>query len=362
MNSNKKERAQGSRRMKSNLEKKKAVLFDQNTSSLCDSQQNSPLLNQMKTEIRRLYGEKVNMVNTNYIMKPHEFKCIAKALSKRLWNEEKPLQTIDEIIYAVDLLCNRQDAEQKEKEAKEAAQEKASNRKEVETTIRFITAELNALVPSEESATASAVPGEPSVSACLPFLMAAKDRIKKELESSGYSTVESLITEKNRLKRIITSITETFSISPSDEILTALKGIRILEEKKQKDYIQLREKNFECQKRHFDETIRQATDKISLLESQNKELNRLLQEREDKTAEVLERGDALQQNILQIKKILADEELRIQQEREEYKTVKSTLIGYNKKMTKIVQELIERIKKEQKERDNLLKLTEASTK
>ncbi|EHY65352.1 hypothetical protein NERG_01798 [Nematocida ausubeli] len=330
--------------------KKKAILLNEPFKSFSEGGQNSPLLNQMKTEIRRLYGEKVNMVNTNYIMKPHEFKCLAKTLSKRLWNEEKTLQSVDELIYAVDLLCNGQSLQEEAE-----ADEQTLSSKEAQTTIRFITSELNSLVPHEETRSTEEE-GKSPLSSILGSLMGAKEQIKKELARAGHSTVESLVMEKTRQKNLINAITEAFSISPSDDILRALKEMHLQEERKQRDYIQVKEKNFECQKRHFDETMSLAAEKISCLESRNKELTQLLHEREDKASEVLDRGDALQQNILQIKQVLAEEELRIQQEREEYKVVKKTLIDYNKKMTKIVQELVERIKKEQRERDALAKM------
>ncbi|KAI5188805.1 hypothetical protein NEMIN01_0173 [Nematocida minor] len=347
MDSVKKEETPEGRKKESKAEKRAQSALKQSASTLSAPPLDHPLLNQMKTEIRRLYGEKVNMANTNYIVKPHEFKCLAKALSKALWNEEKTLETVDDIIYAVDYLCSK-----KQSAAEDGVDASVTN-KELLTTIRFIASSLRALVPQVENRT---TPANSLLSADLKYLMESKDVLETALTSTGHSTLESLAAERTRLKNIISSITQTFSISPAEDILASLKNMQKQEEKRYNNELLQRDRNAECQKRYFEETIQQAKERIAALESENKNLVRRLNERKDRTAEVLERGDALEQNISQIKQVLAEEETRIQQEREEYKKVKKTLIDYNKKMAKIVQELVERIKKEQKERDNLMAL------
>ncbi|KAH9386364.1 uncharacterized protein NEMAJ01_1260 [Nematocida major] len=326
-------------------------------SSLASMQEvcvDSPVFNQMKAEIRRLYGEKVNMVNTNYIVKPHEFKCLAKSLSKAIWNNEKPLETVDDIIYAVDLLCSKQAG------TAQGLPDESVRKEELATSIRFVASELRALVPTEGSAAAS--PRASSLSSDLGFLAEAKELIKKGLEKSGHPSIESLSAERDRSKAVVSSIMQAFSISPSDDLLGALKNMRAQEERRHRDHVSMKEKSIECQKRHFEELLQKANEKIMRLEERNREVERQLSEKKDKDAEVLERGDALEQNILQIKQVLAEEEDRIQKERQEYREVKKTLIEYNKKMAKIVQELVEKIKKEQRERDYLISLQEDAQK
>lgn len=314
--------------------------------SMQEADANAPLLNQMKTEIRRLYGEKVNMVNTNYMMKPHEFKCLMKSLTKALGNPERKLETVDDLIYAVDLLCNKQ-ANAVEKQ----------NERELRTTVRFIASELKTLLPFPEKEAGEST-GDAPLSEVLKNLTEVKDRIKKELEICGHGTIELLVREKSRAKNLLEKIQQEFSISPSEDLINALRSIKIKEERKYKDELLLKDKTLHCQKKYYEEALEKAEERIVLVESKNKELLRRVHEREERRAEVLERGDALEQNILQIKQVLAEEEKRIQQEREEYRTVKKTLIDYNKKMAKIVQDLVERIKREQKERDKIIELQE----
>lgn len=338
--------------------KKSGQIFQmrqKNMSAMASSEIDNPMLNHMKAEIRKLYGEKVNMVNTNYILKPHEFKCIAKALSKSIWNEEKRIETVDEMVYAVDLLCNSE--KHIGKSGGEEKEGQAVNSKEILTTVRFIASSIRSLVPQKEEGSSRDIASSTSVNLSdLKYLMDSLTRLQQEIAAAGHSTVESLVGERNRLKKTISSITEAFSLSPSDEVVGVLKNMQISKERGYVDALKLKEKNAECMKRSFEEKEHELLEKISYLKNENRLLRERLSEREDRTAEVLERGDALEQNILEIKKVLAEEERRIEEERQEYKKVKRTLIEYNKKMAHIVHDLVERIKKEQSERDRLVSL------
>lgn len=318
---------------------------------LSSNETNNPVLDQMKTEIRRLYGEKVNMVNTNYMFKPHEFKCIAKSLAKVLWKEEKGIETVDDMIYAVDLLCNQQESKKKE------GPEQSIKDKEILTTVRFVASSIRALSSQEEASGFKDISKEESVEPSdLKYLMDSFTYIQNRIETAGHSTVESLIGERDRMKKTISSVTETFSLSPADDIITGLKNMQISKERGYTDALRLKEKSTECERRHYEEKEQIFKEKVLELENENRLLKERLGEREGRAEEVLERGDALEENISQIKKVLAEEERRIEQERQDYRKVKKALIEYNKKMAQIVYELVERIKKEQKERDSLISL------
>ncbi|KAI5186325.1 hypothetical protein NEHOM01_1389 [Nematocida homosporus] len=311
------------------------------------------LLNQMKSEIRRLYGEKVNMANTSYILKPHEFKCLARILSKSLWGEERALDTVDDLIYAVDALCNRTASQTVFGEPAE----QSPSLTEASVSVRFVTGGLKALLSSD-------VPTSPKTRTFkddISSLAEAKDLLQKRLETTGHANLDSLIAEKERLQKSLAGIIAEFSIPPGENLLAFLRGIKRREEQKYAEEVFLREKGAECQKRHYEKTIAQMKEQSASLVAENRTLKRLLKEKEASTTEVLQASTSLEETVAQIKQTLEEEEKRANSERKEYSEIKKSLIEQNRKMRAVVQELINRIKQEKKEKEDLMALQKTTT-
>lgn len=311
------------------------------------------LLNQMKGEIRRLYGEKVNMVNTSYIIRPHEFKCLSRSLSKAVWGEERPLETVDDIIYAVDALCNRAESAARPGEPAETS----TTLTEAGITVRLIAETLRALAGKESKAAENE---KTTLTEDICALSAAKNVLCKEINAAGHATVAEVISERDRLRAVIESVTKHFSIPPGEEIVTFLRGMRVKEEKKWSNEVFLKERSAECQKRHYEQQIRQANDSIALLRAENHSLRKELAEKKLSANEAATSSATLEETVAEIKKAIEEEERAAAAERKEYAEVKKSLIEQNKRMSHLVQELILRIKKEKKEKNELIALKNSS--
>ncbi|KAI5181006.1 hypothetical protein NEOKW01_1247 [Nematocida sp. AWRm80] len=404
------------------------------------------LLNQMKAEIRRLYGEKVNMANTNYTLKPHEFKCLSKVLSRALWNEERALETTNDIIYAVDSLCNKLidkerdqiqnnphcqctkeksvleeinlERERKKKELELSQKLEETNKNILTATIRLRS--LLGLLPEESTPSQATVKernsseeknkeGQESVisannqeskqtrnthlnnllhhsSLIAPLNDYRKDStiqsvrtvpeldklssiqelldlisiLSNELEVSGASSIRSLLNQKSILETDLNAIRMLLGIRETTNISQAIEDLQKAKEESYRQIVQSKDKSLECQKRHYESSIAHLTDKIFLLDSENTDLRRVIEEKCTYSNEVSERSAALETNIQEIKQVIEEENQRIQEERKEFSSLKQSLIQQNKQMSQIVQDLIARIKVEQKEKEALLALNPAN--
>ncbi|KAI5189801.1 hypothetical protein NECID01_0707 [Nematocida sp. AWRm77] len=311
------------------------------------------LINQMKGEIRKLYGEKVNMKNTGYMIKPHEFQCISQALARGLGTESKELKTIDDVIYAIDCLVNKL---AQTKEAGET-QTQILEQRRAETTIRFSVDLLRRLVSSDLAGEASSQNKTLEESAAAAN--GAACALQSLLDMVHRPTVESLVVEKERTGRMLLSIADLYSISPGENLLDALTRIREKEQTQAEEEAFIEEKKLECQKRHYEECIARLNLSISEMVAENSTLKRLLQEKASSTAEMLQRSQTLEESIAQIRHILQEEEKKIEKERLEYLEIKESLVQKNKQMSKVVQELVSRIKEERKEKEELIHLQES---
>jgi len=308
------------------------------------------LLDHMKSEVRRLYGEKVNLVNTNFIIKPQEFRGIAKALAGALEMKDRKIETVDDLIYAVDCLCNRKEEKTNEKQP----EEEQAAAKEARVGIRFVTGELQRLFSSSGPRSGNA--RSSSLSDDVAELVDVKNRFEKALEETKSANFESLLLERERTKETLEQVCEILSIPPGEEVLAGLKRIRAQERGRYAEEMKLKEKSLEYQKRYFEEQTSKMMERISELQGENRMLKRTIQERVASTEEVVQKSQTLEESISQIKRILVEEEEKIEKERAEYTEIKKSLLEQNRKMTRVVQDLVQRIKTEKKEKESLVEV------
>ncbi|KAI5171751.1 hypothetical protein NEFER03_1056 [Nematocida sp. LUAm3] len=314
---------------------------------LSTSRNELQMLDHMKSEIRKLYGEKVNMVNTNYILKPHEFKCLSKALTKALWGEERKLETVDDLLYAVDALCTRAGSATQPGET-----ECTTSIAEAGISIRYVASALKTLISSENSPALKSA----TLTDDLKALSSVEEVFRKRLEASGYNTLESLIAEKERLQKMLQSITEKFSIPLGENIVTVISHLKEVEERRYAEELILKEKSIECQKRHFEGVVARLKESLQEAEAGKRTMERLLKEKEENTQELERSSTCLESSILEIKKAIEEEKQVFLMEKREYSEIKQALLEQNKRMSQVVQELVLRIKKEQKEKEELMEM------
>lgn len=358
------------------------------------------LIDQMKVEIKRLYGEKVNMINTHYIIKPQEFSGMARMLESTIWGADrarKRIETVDDLAYAIDALCHAKDLEacgckevmsqdeiraMKEKgmyakikdlfeqssmpkqetsiEEAERAQVRLVEKIEAErdrelleiySSLRYIGGSMRPMVDSalEQPERALECVGKCIVQGEIESLMETKERLGKWVERSKYSSVEQMVHEKEKSARTLERVKEDLGLFIGEDVLKGISRVRKEESDRLDMEVKNRERNMDLQKRHYEEELSKLRVRIVDLEIDNKKLKRLLKERVEVNEEVKERSGNLEEGIQNIKRALEEESRRNESERQSFDAIRRKLIERNRELAGLIKELVKRIKSEKKD-------------
>lgn len=333
-------------------------------SLLKDRPREQLLLEHMKKEVRKLYGQKVNMENTNYILKPYEFKCIAQTISRKLGQSGKEIKTVDDLLYAIDCLCNNKPDQTDSTHAPDSASQQSPSSpsiaaEETAATLQALNDSLRALVCSErekeEKAEHKPASSLPEV---LQSLQLSIDSLKHMLQEKGCSTLEQALAEKEQLKRDMQGVSRIFGLASDEHILDALVVLRTRENEEYEKVFAQKEQSISCQRKHYEQTVSSLNTKMVELSIENKKLRHILSEKYDLTDQVAKHNAALEENIKEIRAALHEEEQKINERKTEYAQVRKILVEQNKKMAKIVSALTLQIKKEKQEKRELEILVE----
>lgn len=353
------------------------------------------LVEQMKLEIRKLYGEKANLINTNYIVRPHEFGAMARALERQLWGADaaRKIEGVDDLLFAVDSICSMRNEEScgckdemslaEIKDARKAGlyarirhlfeheraqqahpweeREKALKRdiaemekrreeyvSELYTSIRYANSALRQMVDSG-CLSARGSPSESIVGEELSELVSIKNDLEGLLAKAGLGSVRDLVREREERELQMLRAREALGLFSGEDLLQGVARVKKHHAGVLEMEIGGKERALAYEKRHHEEEQGKLRLRLVDLEIENKKLRRIVKEKKDMTDEVGERSDSLQEGLRGLKRALEEEGRRSKQEKKEFEDVKRKLIARNRELNDVVRELVQRIKKERRE-------------
>jgi hypothetical protein len=357
--------------------------------------EDSLLIEQMKVELRKLYGEKANLINTNYIVKPQEFNAMAKVLESQLWGVQsaKKIESVDDLLFAVDSVCNAQREEscgckeamsleeikemrrsgvysrvkeilereqrdlkspweEREKGLRREIREMEKSREEyiaeLYTSLRYVSSALRQMV-NDSSPGSRSSPSESIVAEEVSELVSIKNDMEALLTRAKIKSVKDLIQDREERETRLVRIRETLGLFAGEDLLEGIARIKKNEARALEMEISSRERSLEYEKRHREEETGKLRLRLVDLEIENKKLKRIVKEKNELADEVGERTDNLQEGLQSIRKALEEEGRQNRKEREEFEEVKKKLIHRNKELSGVVRELVKRIKREKKD-------------
>lgn len=315
-----------------------------------EEKEDALLVDHLREEVRRLYNEKVNFVNTNHVMTSQAFQSLTDILRRSVG--DRKIENVEELVYAVDEVCNRKGEGSIERRAREEKMMGVyRSLKHVVGTLRAFAGEGEMQKGEEEKEREKEKEKKPEdlVNELIAELLRIRERVEGEM---GRTSLGSLMARERGRSEALEGIRKEFNVGATVPLAVMVEEIKKAREedlKRMRLELREKEKSMEYQKKYYEEEIRMLRVKMVDMEIDASRVRNVLRERTEVNEEIKRRSEGLDEGIRSIRDALVRESKRNEREKMEFEEVKLTLIQRNEELSNVVKELVKRIKEEKRD-------------